>query len=80
MGGQTDEEAMKLAATTWGEIKPIIHYSESKALNEGLKVKMRAHSDYFVNKIETYGLDVDIMMECKAKELALMKYKNDFLK
>jgi UV DNA damage endonuclease len=80
MGGQTDEEAMKLAATTWGEIKPIIHYSESKALNEGLKVKMQAHSDYFVNKIETYGLDVDIMMECKAKELALMKYKNDFLK
>jgi len=71
---------MKLAATTWGEIKPIIHYSESKALNEGLKVRMQAHSDYFVNKIETYGMDMDIMMEVKMKELAVIKYKNDFLK
>jgi UV DNA damage endonuclease len=77
-GDLTDEDAMKLAATTWDNIKPVIHYSESKALNEGLKVKMQAHSDYFKNKIETYGLDVDIMMECKAKELALLKYREDF--
>jgi len=78
-GGLTDEEALKLAASTWGSIKPVIHYSESKAINEGLKVKMQAHSDYYVNKVETYGLDLDIMMECKAKELAVMKYKKDFL-
>jgi len=69
-----------LASTTWGDIKPVVHYSESKALNEGLKVRMQAHSDYFLNKIETYNIDIDIMMECKAKELAVMKYKNDFLK
>ena len=40
---------------------------------------MQAHSDYYLNKVETYGLDLDIMMECKAKELAVMKYKKDFL-
>jgi UV DNA damage endonuclease len=79
-GGQTEEEALRLASTTWGDIKPVVHYSESKALNEGLKVRMQAHSDYFLNKIETYNIDIDIMMECKAKELAVMKYKNDFLK
>jgi UV DNA damage endonuclease len=79
-GGQSEEEALRLAVSTWGDIKPIVHYSESKALNEGLKVKMQAHSDYFLNEINTYGMDIDIMMECKAKELALMKYKNDFLK
>jgi len=78
-GGQSEEEALRLAISTWGDIKPVVHYSESKALNEGLKVKMQAHSDYYVNKVETYGLDLDIMMECKAKELAVMKYKKDFL-
>ena len=78
-GGQSEEEALRLAVSTWGNIKPIVHYSESKALNESLKVKMQAHSDYYLNKVETYGLDLDIMMECKAKELAVMKYKKDFL-
>jgi len=78
-GGQSEEEALRLAISTWGDIKPVVHYSESKAINEGLKVKMQAHSDYYVNKVETYGLDLDIMMECKAKELAVMKYKKDFL-
>ena len=78
-GGQSEEEAIKLASTTWGDHKQIVHYSESKALNESLKVKLQAHSDYYLNKVETYGLDLDIMMECKAKELAVMKYKKDFL-
>jgi UV DNA damage endonuclease len=78
-GGQSEEEALRLAVSTWGDIKPIVHYSESKALNEGLKVKLQAHSDYYLNKVDTYGLDIDIMMECKAKELAVLKYKKDFL-
>ena len=75
-GGQTEQEALTLATTTWGTIKPVVHYSESKALNEGLKVKLQAHSDYINGPIDTYGLDLDIMLECKAKELALLKLRN----
>jgi UV DNA damage endonuclease len=75
-GGLTDEDAMKLAATTWGNIKPVVHYSESKALNEGLKVRLQAHSDYINGPINTYGLDVDVMLECKMKEIALLKLRN----
>ena len=75
-GGQTEQEALTLATTTWGTIKPVVHYSESKALNEGLKVKLQAHSDYINGPIDTYGLDIDIMLECKAKELALLKLRN----
>ena len=75
-GGQTEQEALTLATTTWGSIKPVVHYSESKALNEGLKVRLQAHSDYINGPIDTYGLDVDIMLECKAKELALLKLRN----
>ena len=39
------------------------------------KIKPQAHSDYIYNKIETYGLDVDVMVEAKAKERAVQKYK-----
>ncbi len=30
-GGQTEQEALELAISTWGDIKPVVHYSESKA-------------------------------------------------
>jgi UV DNA damage endonuclease len=82
-GGLSEEEALKLAATTWPEeITPVVHYSESKALHENnQKEKPQAHSDYIMALPNTYELDVDIMLECKAKELALLdirkKYKID---
>jgi len=78
-GGQSEEEALKLASTTWGNIRPVVHYSESKSLNEGLNVKPQAHSDYILNKIELYGLDVDVMIEAKCKELTVQDYKQKFL-
>lgn len=75
-GGLSEEEAMKLAATTWPEdITPIVHYSESKALHENnSKEKPQAHSDYINSLPNTYELDVDIMVEAKAKELAILPY------
>ena len=30
-GDLSEEEALKLAASTWGDIKPVVHYSESKS-------------------------------------------------
>ena len=73
-GDLSEEEALNLAVSTWGDIKPVVHYSESKALNENLKVKPQAHSDYINNVPNTYGLDVDIMVEAKAKELSILEY------
>ena len=76
-GGLTEEEALKLAVSTWGDIKPVVHYSESKSLHEeNDKIKPQAHSDYISEYINTYGLDVDIMVEAKKKELTLAQYKN----
>ena len=76
-GGLTEEEALKLAVSTWGDIKPVVHYSESKSLHEeNNKIKPQAHSDYISEYINTYGLDVDIMIEAKKKELTLAQYKN----
>jgi UV DNA damage endonuclease len=75
-GGLSEEEALNLATTTWPDgITPVVHYSESKALHESdNKLKPQAHSDYINSIPNTYGLDVDIMVEAKAKELAILPF------
>ena len=75
-GDLSEEQALKLAATTWPkDITPVVHYSESKALHENdSKQKPQAHSDYINALPNTYELDVDIMVEAKAKELAILKF------
>jgi UV DNA damage endonuclease len=74
----TEEEALKAAATTWPKgITPVVHYSESKALHENnIKEKPQAHSNYINSLPNTYELDVDIMVEAKAKELAILPFIN----
>jgi UV DNA damage endonuclease len=72
----SEEEALELAISTWPDgITPIVHYSESKALHEeNEKLKPQAHSDY-INKLpDLYGNDVDVMVEAKAKELAILPF------
>jgi len=75
-GDMTEQEALQLASTTWPkDIRPIVHYSESKALHENnAKEKPQAHSLYISAIPNTYELDVDIMVEAKAKELAILPF------
>jgi len=75
-GDMSEEQALKLAATTWPKgITQEVHYSESKALHENNpKLKPQAHSDYINALPNTYELDVDIMVEAKAKELAILPF------
>ena len=71
-GGQTEQEALEMALSTWGDIKPVVHYSESRSeeqLDES--IKPQAHSDLIKELPNTYGNDVDIMVEAKHKELAI---------
>ena len=75
-GGLTEEEALKLASITWPEgINQCCHYSESRRkekLDES--IKPTAHSDLIYNRINTYGLNPDIVIEAKHKELAILNY------
>ena len=75
-GGLSEQEALELAISTWPEgITPATHYSESRSIEkEDDKIRPQAHSDYVYDKIETYGNDIDIMVEAKKKELAVAKY------
>jgi UV DNA damage endonuclease len=79
-GDMTHKEAMALAGSTWPKgIRPVLHYSESKALHENnSKIKLQAHSDFISDYIQTYDNDVDVMIEAKAKELALLEYRKKY--
>ena len=74
-GGMSEQEALEMALSTWGDIKPVTHYSESRRDEQKDEtIRVQAHSDYVYDKIEMYVNDFDIMVEAKAKELAVDKY------
>jgi UV DNA damage endonuclease len=68
------KEAARLAASTWGTITPLQHYSSSKALYEDSSVINRSHADYVYEVIPDYGFEVDVEVEAKAKDLAVLRY------
>lgn len=73
--GMSTEEALKLAFSTWPkDITPVVHISEPRD-----DKNFRAHHDYVLNQVQTYGLDVDLMFESKAKELSVLEYRKNFL-
>jgi UV DNA damage endonuclease len=81
--GQTEQEALELALSTWPRsITPVVHYAESRSVEyNNPKIKPQAHSDYINGPINDYGHCVDVMIEAKHKELALLRYReNNYIK
>lgn len=77
-GDQTEEEAIKLAAKSWPSgIRQMTHYSSCKKTFEDPEAIARAHADNIYEVINYYGLEIDIEVEAKAKELAVQKYRKD---
>ena len=75
--GLTRQAALEMAAKTWPkDVRPIIHYSESRRLHEAdPDVSPQHHSDYIDGPIQTGNRAVDVMIEAKQKELALLEYR-----
>ena len=75
-------DAFHLARQTWIDrgIKQQCHHSNSRKDYEDSSVKATAHSDWYYTPFEAYDKDVDVVLECKKKELALFKYREDFQK
>jgi len=66
----SEQQALELAMSTWPKnIIPAVHYSES-----AIGKKPQAHSDYIQRIPETYDNNVDIMVEAKQKDLAIIKF------
>jgi UV DNA damage endonuclease len=77
-GFQTEEEAFLMAYETWGDIRPVFHYSSSRRDHEDPTAKREAHADYVYEPINTYGKDIDIVVEAKMKEQAILRYFEQF--
>lgn len=71
-------DSFYLARETWGNVKQQCHHSNSKRDYEDPKAPKVSHSKWFYTPFENFGEDVDVVLECKAKELALFKYRKDF--
>jgi UV DNA damage endonuclease len=69
-GDLTEQQALQLAISTWPkDITPAVHYSES-----AVDKKPQAHSDYIQLVPETYDNNVDIMVEAKMKDKAILPF------
>lgn len=72
------EDTLRLGISTW-KVKPIVHHSSSAKLHEDPKSKLISHADFLYEKFESFDIEVDIELECKQKDLALFKYRKDYL-
>jgi UV DNA damage endonuclease len=84
-----DREALELALGTWPEgVRPKIHYSSPRTAVEERKGRrvlppLRAHAD-MIDPIgferfavdTAAGLELDVMLEAKAKDLALLRLRS----
>jgi UV DNA damage endonuclease len=76
-GYQSEEEAFITAYKTW-DVKPVFHYSSSRKEKEDGSSKKEAHSDWAHEPINSYGKEVDIILETKMKEQSVIRYWNEF--
>jgi len=74
--GMSSADALAIAVSTWGNVKPVVHYSQSRAVEQNIKCPAQAHSDSYWETMDIHGHDVDIMLEAKFKEIALFKYRD----
>ena len=79
-GDTSYEEAFRLAMSTWPNgIRPVFHLSNSARNTEGKSVAPSAHSDYIHSPYRHLNADIDVVIEAKAKELAVMDYIKKFV-
>jgi UV DNA damage endonuclease len=74
-GKLSAKDAVKLAMSTWGNYRPLFHFSDNDLNNKN----PRAHGDYVRSIPDEYvDLDVDFEFEFKAKDYALERFEKEF--
>lgn len=76
----TYREAFYMARETWQrrDTKQQCHHSNSRKNYEDNTARVTAHSDWYYTPFENFDEPVDVVLECKKKEQALLKYRRDF--
>lgn len=81
-GGQSQQDAFETALTTWpSHVRPVVHWSEMPECPERQRTHPYAHSNFVYGPINLYGHEeeVDVMIESKAKEAALLLYRDEIM-
>jgi UV DNA damage endonuclease len=73
--GLTHREAFELARTTWGDIRPVAHYSEPARLY-GVDARPQAHADDVADVPAWLREAADVMLEAGEKERALLAFRD----
>lgn len=75
--GLSEQDALAAALATWPPgVRPAVHYSEPA---ENPALARRAHSHMLTQPFSLYGreADVDVMLEAKGMEQALLFYRDN---
>lgn len=72
------EDSLALAVSTW-KVKPLCHHSSSKKTHEDPKARIESHADWLYEIFDNCGKDIDVEFECKQKDLAVLKYRQEFV-
>lgn len=78
-GMLTKKDALIASIATWPQgIRPVVHWSEMPECPQRRKTHPHSHSNFVYGPIDVYGYeaDVDVMIESKAKEAALLLYRD----
>lgn len=74
-GEMNELDALQAAVSTWPTgVAPVVHFSSSRKKWEDVEASAHFHADYIYETIDTHGMDVDVMIEAKAKNEALFEY------
>lgn len=78
-GELSKKEALECAMKTWPRgVRPVVHWSEMPECPQRRKTHPHSHSNFVYGPMNLYGYedDLDVMIESKAKEAALLLYRD----
>lgn len=74
--GYTYREAFELAADTWGDVRPMTHYSEPARLRDPT-ARPQTHAEFVADLPTWLRDDADVMIEADGKERAVLRLFDD---
>ena len=75
--GYTYREAFEMAADTWGDVRPVVHYSESARLHGDADARPQDHSEHVSEPPTWLRRRADVMIESHGKETSVLRFRPD---
>ncbi|QZA88297.1 UV DNA damage repair endonuclease UvsE [Salinarchaeum sp. IM2453] len=75
--GLTYREAFEMAVSTWGNHRPIAHYSETSRLHGDSDARPQDHSEYVSDLPDWLRKRADVIIESHQKEQSVLRYTPD---